>query len=66
MNTVFWKAGHTPTLCRFSTFDLSFMVWYLLRPLAVADRHRSEPHCTGEKKAYGRVRPSWPVQCCGY
>lgn len=36
MNTSFWKAGHTPTLfSAFLYFDLSFMVWYLLGPLAV-------------------------------
>ncbi|HJV53922.1 MAG TPA: nitrate/nitrite transporter [Noviherbaspirillum sp.] len=32
----FWKAGHTPTLlAAFLYFDLSFMVWVLLGPLAV-------------------------------
>jgi NNP family nitrate/nitrite transporter-like MFS transporter len=32
----FWKAGHTPTLfSAFLYFDLSFMVWVLLGPLAV-------------------------------
>ncbi|GGC90329.1 nitrate/nitrite transporter [Halopseudomonas salina] len=36
MNNSFWKAGHTPTLfAAFLYFDLSFMVWYLLGPLAV-------------------------------
>ena len=37
MNTnSFWKAGHTPTLfAAFLYFDLSFMVWYLLGPIAV-------------------------------
>ncbi|MNF43481.1 MULTISPECIES: NarK/NasA family nitrate transporter [unclassified Pseudomonas] len=36
MNTSFWKSGHTPTLfSAFLYFDLSFMVWYLLGPLAV-------------------------------
>src|ERR1700712_3748086 len=36
MNTGFWKAGHAPTLfAAFLYFDLSFMVWYLLGPLAV-------------------------------
>jgi NNP family nitrate/nitrite transporter-like MFS transporter len=36
MNTSFWKAGHAPTLfAAFLYFDLSFMVWYLLGPLAV-------------------------------
>ncbi len=43
MNTSFWKAGHKPTLfAAFLYFDLSFMVWYLLGPLAVqiaADLH---------------------------
>ena len=34
--TSFWKAGHTPTLLSsFLYFDLSFMVWVLLGPLAV-------------------------------
>lgn len=32
----FWKAGHTPTLlAAFFYFDLSFMVWVLLGPLAI-------------------------------
>nr|WP_314582578.1 nitrate/nitrite transporter [uncultured Pseudomonas sp.] len=36
MTTSFWKAGHKPTLfAAFLYFDLSFMVWYLLGPLAV-------------------------------
>ncbi len=37
MNTTsFWKAGHAPTLlASFFYFDLSFMVWVLLGPLAV-------------------------------
>ncbi|WP_040260748.1 nitrate/nitrite transporter [Pseudomonas massiliensis] len=43
MNTSFWKAGHAPTLfAAFLYFDLSFMVWYLLGPLAIqiaADLH---------------------------
>ncbi|TSA50279.1 MAG: NarK/NasA family nitrate transporter [Nitrosomonadales bacterium] len=43
MNRSFWKAGHTPTLfSAFLYFDLSFMVWVLLGPLAVqiaADLH---------------------------
>lgn len=34
--TSFWKAGHTPTLLTaFLYFDLSFMVWVILGPLAV-------------------------------
>jgi NNP family nitrate/nitrite transporter-like MFS transporter len=34
--TSFWKAGHMPTLlAAFFYFDLSFMVWVLLGPLAV-------------------------------
>lgn len=33
--TSFWKAGHTPTLiAAFLYFDLAFMVWVLLGPLA--------------------------------
>ncbi len=36
MSTSFWKSGHAPTLfAAFLYFDLSFMVWYLLGPLAV-------------------------------
>jgi MFS transporter, NNP family, nitrate/nitrite transporter len=36
MQTSFWKAGHTPTLfAAFFYFDLSFMVWVILGPLAV-------------------------------
>jgi NNP family nitrate/nitrite transporter-like MFS transporter len=32
----FWKAGHTPTLLSaFLYFDISFMVWVILGPLAV-------------------------------
>src|SRR3989337_1680423 len=31
----FWKAGHTPTLvAAFLYFDLAFMVWVILGPLA--------------------------------
>lgn len=36
MQKSFWQAGHTPTLfSAFLYFDLSFMVWVLLGPLAV-------------------------------
>ncbi len=36
MQKSFWKSGHTPTLLSaFLYFDLSFMVWVLLGPLAV-------------------------------
>jgi len=36
MQKSFWQAGHTPTLLSaFLYFDLSFMVWVLLGPLAV-------------------------------
>lgn len=36
MSKSFWKAGHTPTLLMaFLYFDLSFMVWYVLGPLAI-------------------------------
>ena len=36
MNPGFWRTGHTPTLLSaFLYFDLSFMVWVLLGPLAV-------------------------------
>ncbi len=36
MNNSFWKAGHAPTLfAAFLYFDLSFMVWYVLRPAGV-------------------------------
>ncbi|WP_207461602.1 nitrate/nitrite transporter [Azospirillum sp. SYSU D00513] len=36
MQTSFWKAGHPPTLLSaFLYFDMSFMVWVLLGPLAV-------------------------------
>lgn len=36
MKSSFWKTGHTPTLLSsFLYFDLSFMVWVLLGPLAV-------------------------------
>ena len=34
-STSFWKAGHAPTLvAAFLYFDLAFMVWVLLGPLA--------------------------------
>ncbi len=34
--TSFWKSGHTPTLfSAFLYFDMSFMVWVMLGPLAV-------------------------------
>lgn len=37
MDAGFWKAGHRPTLfAAFFYFDLSFMVWVMLGPLAVA------------------------------
>lgn len=36
MDKVFWKSGHAPTLwAAFLYFDLSFMVWVMLGPLAV-------------------------------
>ena len=36
----FWQAGHTPTLfAAFLYFDLSFMVWVMLGPLAVQIAH---------------------------
>ena len=36
MKSSFWKAGHPPTLfAAFLYFDLSFMVWVMLGPLAV-------------------------------
>ena len=36
MNKGFWKAGHAPTLfAAFFYFDISFMVWVMLGPLAV-------------------------------
>lgn len=35
MNKSFWKSGHTPTLlAAFLYFDVSFMVWVMLGPLA--------------------------------
>ncbi|MGQ3231128.1 MAG: MFS transporter, partial [Blastomonas fulva] len=35
MNKGFWSAGHRPTLfAAFLYFDLAFMVWVLLGPLA--------------------------------
>src|SRR3546814_3984597 len=35
MNKSFWQAGHRPTLiAAFLYFDLAFMVWVLLGPLA--------------------------------
>jgi len=36
MQSSFWKAGHLPTLfAAFLYFDLSFMVWIMLGPLAI-------------------------------
>ncbi len=38
MKSSFLKSGHTPTLlAAFLYFDLSFMVWVILGPLACAD-----------------------------
>lgn len=40
MNQSFWKSGHTPTLLSaFLYFDIAFMVWVLLGPLAVQIAH---------------------------
>ncbi len=37
----FWSSGHTPTLiAAFLYFDLAFMVWVLLGPLAPRSRRR--------------------------
>lgn len=45
----FWKAGHTPTLlASFFYFDLSFMVWVLLGPLAV--QISTDLHLTAAQK----------------
>ncbi len=45
----FWKAGHAPTLlASFFYFDLSFMVWVLLGPLAV--QISSDLHLTPAQK----------------
>ncbi|HVL74589.1 MAG TPA: nitrate/nitrite transporter [Noviherbaspirillum sp.] len=47
--TSFWKAGHAPTLfASFFYFDLSFMVWVLLGPLAV--QIASDLHLTAAQK----------------
>ncbi len=36
MNKGFWKSGHTPTLLSaFLYFDIAFMIWVMLGPLAV-------------------------------
>ncbi|HTE15825.1 MAG TPA: nitrate/nitrite transporter [Burkholderiales bacterium] len=49
MNSSFLKAGHTPTLfAAFLYFDLSFMVWVLLGPLAV--QISSDLHLTPAQK----------------
>ena len=49
MNTAFLKAGHTPTLfAAFLYFDLSFMVWVLLGPLAV--QIATDLHLTAAQK----------------
>ena len=49
MNSGFWKAGHTPTLlASFFYFDVSFMVWVLLGPLAV--QIASDLHLTPAQK----------------
>jgi MFS transporter, NNP family, nitrate/nitrite transporter len=49
MQSSFWKAGHTPTLLSaFLYFDLSFMVWVLLGPLAV--QMASSLHLTPAQK----------------
>ena len=47
--TSFWKAGHAPTLlASFFYFDLSFMVWVLLGPLAV--QISTDLHLTSAQK----------------
>lgn len=47
--TSFWKVGHTPTLlAAFFYFDLSFMVWVLLGPLAI--QISSDLHLTSTQK----------------
>jgi MFS transporter, NNP family, nitrate/nitrite transporter len=49
MKSSFWKAGHTPTLLSaFLYFDLSFMVWVLLGPLAV--QMATDLHLTSAQK----------------
>jgi NNP family nitrate/nitrite transporter-like MFS transporter len=50
MQKSFWQAGHRPTLfSAFLYFDLSFMVWVLLGPLAV--QIASDLHLTPVRKA---------------
>ncbi|MEE4621963.1 nitrate/nitrite transporter [Pseudomonas alliivorans] len=50
MDTSFWKAGHRPTLfAAFLYFDLSFMVWYLLGPMAV--QIATDLHLTTQQRA---------------
>ncbi|HEY3326726.1 MAG TPA: nitrate/nitrite transporter [Novimethylophilus sp.] len=49
MQSSFWQAGHRPTLfASFLYFDLSFMVWVLLGPLAV--QISSDLHLTPAQK----------------
>ena len=49
MNSGFWKAGHTPTLlASFLYFDVSFMVWVLLGPLAI--QIATDLHLTSAQK----------------
>ena len=49
MNSGFWKAGHTPTLlASFLYFDVSFMVWVLLCPLAI--QIATDLHLTSAQK----------------
>src|SRR3546814_8789967 len=39
----FWASGHWPTLvAAFLYFDLAFMVWVILGPLARSEEHTSE------------------------
>lgn len=63
MDTSFWKAGHRPTLfAAFLYFDLSFMVWYLLGPMAV--QIATDLHLTTQQRGLMVATPILAVPCC--
>ena len=65
VNKGFLKAGHLPTLiAAFLYFDVSFMVWVLLGPLAV--QIAADLHLSAAQKGLMVAVPCWPGRCCGW
>lgn len=63
MKSSFWKSGHTPTLfAAFLYFDLSFMVWYLLGPLAV--QIAADLQLTTQQRGLVVATPILACRCC--